>query len=141
MNVQRFLLLPLVMGLAGPLWAQTSKPLNLTLPPSTLPMVASSASTPPDPRAPGVYYGDTSGRVYGAETARRAAPDCDDYSYNKPQVHGSVGVGVMGGSHVRGNYETGTFNMSKAFGSCSQPSGGINISVSVGRSEFDGRGH
>lgn len=140
MNIQRFAFPLLITLLAGPLCAQTpAKPLNLKLPPTTLPVVSSSVAT--NPNAPGVYFGDTSGRKYNAEALRYARPACDDNTYNKPQVHGDVGVGVAAGNHFSGNYQTSTVNLSKAFGSCSQPTGKINVSVSVSRGEFHDRGH
>jgi hypothetical protein len=47
----------------------------------------------------------------------------------------------MSGSHMSGNYQTGTVNITKAFGSCDHPSGGVSISVGAGRGHFHGRGH
>lgn len=146
MHIPCFAATLLVTLLAGPLYAQTpAKPLNLKLPTTTLPIIpshaASTASTA-NAGAPGVYYGDTSGRRYNTEALKDTPRSyCDDSTYNKPQVHGDVGVGVAGGNHVSGNYQAGTVNWSKAFGSCSQPAGGINISVSVGRGEFHGHDH
>ncbi|MGS0999994.1 hypothetical protein [Rhodanobacter sp. UC4451_H18] len=166
MNVPRLLPALLATLLAAPAWAQTTtQPLNLKLPPGELPAASSTATaaandattpapattprtrtadsvaaTPPrDP--PGVYYGDTSGRLGNTEVARDARADCDDSTYNQPQVHGSVGMGVAGGSRFSGNYQTGTVNVTKAFGSCDEPSGGISISVGAGTSHFHGRGH
>ncbi|MGP1667756.1 MAG: hypothetical protein ACTS5I_18030 [Rhodanobacter sp.] len=46
-----------------------------------------------------------------------------------------MGMGVIGGNHVRGNYQTGSVNLSKAFGSCNEPRGGVSISVETG--QFD----
>ncbi|MGA9342725.1 MAG: hypothetical protein WBV61_10425 [Rhodanobacteraceae bacterium] len=85
---------------------------------------------------PGVYYGDTSNTAGRDEVAdvRR----CDDSTYNQPQVHGSVGAGVVAGNHVSGNYQTGTINWSKALGSCEHPTGSVDISIRVGRGHFDG---
>ncbi|MBN8946388.1 hypothetical protein ACVCL0_00430 [Rhodanobacter sp. UC4450_H17] len=166
MNVPRLLPALLATLLAAPAWAQsTTQPLNLKLPTGELPAASSTtvtpandattpapattprtrtadsvAATPPrDP--PGVYYGDTSGRLGNTEVARDARADCDDSTYNQPQVHGSVGMGVAGGSRFSGNYQTGTVNVTKAFGSCDEPSGGISISVGAGTSHFHGRGH
>jgi hypothetical protein len=139
MNIQRFLPALLVTLLAAPAWAQTTgKPLNLKLPPSDLPAASSTVAAPAH-GAPGVYYGDTSGRMGNTEVATDSRPDCDDSTYNQPQVHGSVGMGVMSGNHVSGNYQTGTVNVSKAFGSCDDPGGGISISVGSGSSHFHGR--
>lgn len=91
--------------------------------------------------APGVYYGDTSGRMGNTEAARDGRPACDDSTYNQPQVHGSVGMGVVGGNHVSGNYQTGAVSVSRAFGSCDDPQGGVSFSISGGTGNFHGRGH
>lgn len=140
MNIQRFLPALLVTLLAAPAWAQTAdKPLNLKLPPSDLP-AASATTAKPASRAPGVYYGDTSGHLSNTDTAGAATTDCDDYSYNQPQVHGSVGMGVVSSNHFGGSYQTGTVNVTKAFGSCDHPTGGVSISVGAGNGNFHGRG-
>lgn len=140
--------------------AQTSsQPLNLKLPPGSLmPTPASSTDAPattktttasttgnskgPAPAststAPGAYYGDTSGRTY-ADAAHTATQGCDDSTYTQPQVHGSVGMGVVGGNHVSGNYQAGTINISQALGSCDHPTGGVGISISVEKGDFHGR--
>ncbi|KRE91598.1 hypothetical protein ASG87_18460 [Frateuria sp. Soil773] len=126
--------------------AQTAgKPLNLKLParndlpPSDLP--ASSASTSkPAKDAPGVYYGDTSGRMGNTEVAADDRPHCDDATYNQPQVHGSVGMGVVSGNRIgTGTYQGGTVNLSQAFGSCDHPSGGMSISIGGTTGRFHGR--
>ena len=70
-----------------------------------------------------------------------AGSDCDDSTYNQPQMRGSVGMGVVGGNHVSGNYQTGTVSLSKAFGSCDHPGGGVSISVGARNGNFHGRGH
>lgn len=162
MKTARVLTILAIALLAVPAWAQSvsQKPLNLTLSPdnvpagsaSTAPAPASSTSStvpaakgaaarrpagpPPAPRhaPPGVYYGDTSGVPVRSGVADATA--CDDSTYNQPQVHGSVGVGVIGGDHVSGNYQTGTVNISKAFGSCEHPSGGMSITIGVGKGDF-----
>ncbi len=148
MHIQRFLPALLAILLTSPAWAQTAaQPLNLKLPPGELPASSSTAGAPPSAAvsptssAPGVYYGDTSGRMGNTEVATDAKPPCDDSTYNKPQVHGSVGVGVGSGRHVSGNYQTGTVSVSQAFGSCDEPSGGINFTISGGTSDFHDRGH
>lgn len=125
--------------LIAPAWAQSAgQPLNLKLPPSDLP---ASASTAPKPSsAPGVYYGDHSGRT-AADDETTTVADCDDATYNQPQVHGSVGMGVMSGRHVDGNYQNGTINLSKAFGSCDHPTGGVSVSIGAGSGHFHHDGH
>ncbi|KRE86646.1 hypothetical protein ASG75_00200 [Rhodanobacter sp. Soil772] len=141
MNMPRFLPALLVTLLTAPAWAQSAdKPLNLKLPPSDLPAPSSTAATPAR-NAPGVYYGDTSGRMGNNDTTAAATgTDCDDYSYNQPQLHGSVGMGVVSGNHFGGSYQTGTVNLTKAFGSCDHPTGGVSISVGAGSDHFHGRG-
>ena len=150
MHIQRFIPILLAALLTTAAWAQAAeKPLNLKLPPGNLPAASSSAAATasaattatPASSAPGVYYGDTSGRMGNTEVARNAGPACDDSTYNKPQVHGSVGMGVIGGNHVSGNYQTGSVSVSKAFGSCDDPGGGVSFSVSSGTGTFHDRRH
>ncbi len=125
--------------LASAAMAQPPPPLNLKLPTAAVPAPSSSASKPAAD-APGAYYGDTSGRM--GNTVASSAP-CDDSTYNEPQVHGSVGAGVMSGNHIgTGTFNTGTVNVTKSYGSCDDPSGTMSMSISVGSSRFhgDGRG-
>lgn len=143
MNIPRFIPVLLATLLAAPAWAQsTGKPLNLKLPPSDLPAAGSTAAAPARD-APGTYYGDTSGRMGNNDSATTATTaDCDDYRYNQPQVHGSVGMGVVSGNHFGGSYQTGRVNLTKAFGSCDHPTGGVSISIGGGTGHFNGRhGH
>ncbi len=142
--------------LVGSAWAQSaSQPLNLKLPassnfpPSSLPASSSSAraaadASQPDTAsstgkpAPGVYYGDTSGRMGNTGHARASARTCDDSTYNKPQMHGSVGMGVVGGSGISGSYQTGTVNVTKKLGDCDHPTGAVSFSIGVGNGNFHG---
>lgn len=140
MNLKRHFTALATILLVATASAQTAKPLNLKLPPSDLPAASSTAAKPAS-AAPGVYYGDTSGRMGNNDTAPAATSNCDDYRYNQPQVHGSVGMGVVSGNHFGGGYQTGTVNLTKAFGSCDHPTGGVSISVGGGSSNFHGRGH
>lgn len=133
-------------------WAQTaSQPLNLKLPPGSSNAPASSstaqpahaASTQPNPSAitingarpglaPGVYYGDHSGARGNDETA--GVPACDDSTYNKAQVHGDVGLGVVSGSHLgTGSYQSGNVSVTQNTGSCDHPTGSMGISIGVSR--------
>ncbi|MET0935213.1 MAG: hypothetical protein ABWX83_04445 [Luteibacter sp.] len=145
-------------------WAQdSSKPLNLRLPADYVPASSSSTaaaavpapasssgiapkngggsvavtpSRPHDP--PGTYYGDTSGRMAGADI-EDDVPRCDDATYNQPQVHGSVSTGVVSASHGgSGSYQAGTVSLSQAFGDCNHPTGGVSISVGGGTGHFSG---
>ena len=142
--------------------AQTSSGLNLKLPPGSVPASASTAPAPATPRdappamdavnarpaaassasrpAPGVYYGDTSGRTAAQDEAEAEAarPHCDDATYNQPQVHGSVGMGVVTGNHLgSGSYNSGAVNLTQNLGDCSHPTGSIGLSI--GASRFNGR--
>lgn len=136
--------------LASPVMAQSAshKPLNLDLPPSDIPAAPATTHANPQPATasssarsqasqPGMYYGDTSGRA-GVAYAGNGPPPCDDSTYNKPQVHGSVGMGVVAGNHVSGNYQTGSVRYDQSFGSCEHPTGHVTISVGVGQGHFDG---
>jgi hypothetical protein len=143
-------------------WAQdASKPLNLRLPADYVPAPASTAaapasassvagtapkngganvavtpSRPKDP--PGAYYGDTSGRMANTE-ADSGAPRCDDATYNKPQVHGSITTGVVSSSHGgSGSYQGGAVSLSQAFGDCEHPTGGVSISIGGANNNFGG---
>lgn len=131
--------------LAGTALAQDAKPpLNLklppqnALPPSSLP-ASSSTTAKPASSAPGVYYGDTSGRMGHAGGRSARAQSCDDSTYNQTQMHGSVGMGVMAGNHMSGNYQTGAVSLSKNLGDCDDPKGSVNFSIGVGQGSFHGR--
>src|SRR5512139_1075128 len=140
MTIHRTLGLLLASALATSAAAQSAdRPLNLKLPPGAAPAASSSAAKPAAAStAPGVYYGDTSGSTDAAIAANEPPADtCDDASYNKTQVHGSVGMGVVAGNHVSGHYQTGTVNLSKAFGDCDHPTGGVSISIGAGQGHFD----
>jgi hypothetical protein len=135
-------------------WAQTaSQPLNLKLPQSSS-NTSTAGSTPaaqpapastsqPNPSAvtingarptpaPGVYYGDHSGARGNNETA--GVPACDDSTYNKAQIHGDVGMGVVSASHFgTGSYQSGNVNITQNTGSCDHPTGSMGISIGVSR--------
>ncbi|TAL74572.1 MAG: hypothetical protein EPN56_01535 [Rhodanobacter sp.] len=146
MHLTRIVLIVAANLIAGAALAQSAPtaPLNTKLPPQTdLPPTSlpASASTAPAPAsAPGVYYGDTSGAISRPRDTELAdARRCDDSTYDKPQVHGSVGMGAMGGSHMSGNYQTGTMSVGKNLGSCDDPKGSVNFSIGVGQGNFHGR--
>ena len=145
MNMKRAIIAIAVGLLAAATHAQTaSPPLNLKLPVSQLPPsdlpAASSSAAKPAANAPGVYYGDTSGHVETSDSMADRAPACDDATYNQPQTHGSVGMGVVSGSRHMGSgtWNTGNVNISQNLGSCDHPTGRVGISIGVGR--FNGRG-
>ncbi|HEX7814879.1 hypothetical protein [Dyella sp.] len=108
------------------------KPASSSTTANTAPSASSNSTRPKD--APGVYYGDTSGRIYHDEDRVVAErQDCDDATYNNTQVHGSVGMGVVSGSHFGGNYQTGDISFSKRTGSCDHPTGGVSVNIGVGQ--------
>lgn len=139
MTIHRPLGLLLASALATSAAAQSaSQPLNLKLPPGAVPAASSSAARPASAStAPGVYYGDTSGTTDASLAANAPADTCDDATYNQPQVHGSVGMGVVAGNHLSGNYQTGTVSVTKAFGDCDHPSGGMSFTISGGQGHFN----
>ena len=148
--------------MAASAWAQSApQPLNLKLPPESA--SSESVSAAPGPGSDGnaaVDALDAKGAPIPASDAEQASsgvqydPDsrplnpyatamppkkCDDSTYNQPQIHGDMTVGVVAGNHVSGNYQSGVVNVSQAFGSCEKPSGGVNISIGVGQGNFNGR--
>jgi len=155
--------------LATSAWAQSApRPLNLTLPRDSVssqtdattaparsaeatavsaPAAAtgqpsSASSTPPD-----THYDATANQIVDAadsanrpvDAADSGKPACDDATYAQPQVHGSVGMGVVAGNHVSGNYQTGAVQVTKNLGSCDHPTGGLGLSINVGQGNFNGR--
>jgi hypothetical protein len=163
MNIKPLFLASALSLLAGSVYAQSaSKPLNLKLP-SDLPAASSTAAEPassstaanapasssirppasktaniqPISTTPGVYYGDTSGHLGNTDVAD--SQTCDDSKYNKAQVHGDLSTGIASGSRMgTSTYEGGTVNVTKAFGDCDHPSGGVSFSISVNQSQFSG---
>src|SRR6185312_2461207 len=98
MKINRYLIAAVACALAASVWAQsTPSPLNLSLPPNS-----ATTATPPPPPAK-----DTNNAAVDATDSHRSA-GCDDAAYGQPQVHGSIGMGVVAGNHVNGNYETGS---------------------------------
>lgn len=101
---------------------------------------------PSNSTLPDLHYDEAANRaVDAADSANRrldaegsSKPTCDDTTYGQPQVHGSVGMGVVAGNHISGNYQTGSVQATKALGSCDHPTGGVSLSIDVGRGNFDG---
>ncbi len=146
---------------AASAWAQSVvQPLNLRLPsdaaaPQTSTVapardadsVSAAVSSPTDSVSPDSHYDAAANRaVDAADAANRpldgqdaSKPACNDADYTQTQVHGSVGMGVVAGNHVSGNYQTGSIRLTKATGSCDHPTGGVSLSINVGRENF-GRG-
>jgi hypothetical protein len=135
-NARYLSLIALVLTAGAAIAQAPAKPLNLAVPPTDIPVAASTAATPAkDP--PGTYYGDKSGPAPIADA--EPASHCDDATYNQPQVHGSVSTGVVSSSRYGGgSYQAGTVNVSQAFGSCDHPTGGVSISIS-GANDNNGR--
>jgi cytoskeletal protein RodZ len=101
-------------------------------------------SAPANATSPVPGYDEAANRtVDAADAANRSVdgqeasePACTDAAYTQPQVHGSVGMGVVAGNRVSGNYQTGGVQVAKAFGSCDHPTGGASLSIDVGRGSF-----
>lgn len=99
-------------------------------------------STPPDS-----HYNETANQIVDAadsanrplDAADSGKPTCNDAAYAQPQVHGSLGMGVVAGNHISGNYQTGSVQATKNFGSCDHPTGGMSLSIDVGQGNFNGR--
>lgn len=126
---------------ATPAASATTQSASAPAPHPTAPTATPQANTgnsgyAKDP--PGTYYGDTSGRLGDSQAAlsQQPAVTCDDATYNQPQMHGAVGMGVMSGKHVSGSYTGGAVTLSQAFGSCEHPTGGMSISVSGTNSHY-----
>ena len=122
-------------------WAQSSpQPLDLKLPADNAAVDAADvdaarqgASVQPSSAMPTAYhYDDPNPRNRLVQ-----APPCNDATYTQPQVHGSAEVGVAGGNHVSGNYQSGVVHVTKAFGSCDAPTGGVGVSIGVTKQDFN----
>ena len=113
--------------------------------------VAATAAATVQPQAansttPDAHYDETANRIVdAADSANRRVdaadsdrPTCDEAAYAQPQVHGSVGMGMVAGNHISGDYQTGSVQVTKNLGSCDHPSGGLSLSVDVGRGNFNG---
>lgn len=130
----------LLICIATPAWAQ-SLPLNLKMPrlsqqasavgaPASAP-VAPTAAVPDPASMPSPYnttYGD---RRDAAENG------CVDEAYSKPQVQGSVAMGVAASNHGSGSYESTELDVNKPLGSCDDPKGDVSASIRVTKSNFN----
>ena len=117
---------------------------------STAAIPASAAATVQPPSAnstpPDTHYNETANQIVDAadsanrpvDAADSGKPTCDDATYAQPQVHGSVGMGVVAGNHISGNYQTGAVQVTKKLGSCDHPTGGVSLSINVGQGNFNG---
>ena len=136
----------LLLCIAAPVWAQSSSPLNLQLPSSTTSQQASAVSEPTPAPAPAAATAsdapNTANLPAPYDTTygdRRDAAEngCADETYSKPQVHGSVGMGVAASNRASANYETTELNVSKPLGSCDDPKGDVSASIRVTKSNFN----
>lgn len=117
-----------------------SAPAALATVSATTTIQPAPANSPP----PDTHYDEAANRIVDAadsanrpvDAADSGKPTCNDAAYAQPQVHGSVGMGVVAGNHISGNYQTGSIQATKNFGSCDHPTGGMSLSVDVGRGNF-----
>ena len=125
-------------ALAAPAWAQTSA-LDLKLPADTAPAPAAAAAAANESASGGAsaHASPPLPSMADADAGPHARNTCDDSNYGTPQVHGSVGMGVVAGNRVSGNYETGSVQVSKALGSCEDPKGFVSLSIDVGQGTID----
>ena len=159
MKINRYLIASITGLLAASAWADSvPKTLDLNLPPTNVtgesPTTTATKSTAKVALAPdqqssitstqraissatpaNMHYDAAANAIVDAADSHKAT--CDDANYGKPQIHGDIGMGVVAGNHVSGNYQTGTFNVTKATGSCDHPTGSMGLSISVGRGNFD----
>jgi len=117
---------------------------------STVAVPAPAAATIQPPPAnsppPDTHYNETANQIVdAADSANRPVdgadsgkPACNEAAYAQPQVHGSVGMGVVAGNHISGNYQTGSVQVMKNLGSCDHPTGGVSLSIDVGQGNFGG---
>lgn len=111
------------------------------------PTAATAQPLPANLAQPDTHYDATANQIVDAadsanrpvDAANSGKPACDDAAYAQPQVHGSVGMGVVAGNHISGNYQTGAVQVTKNLGSCDHPTGGMSLSIDVGQGNFSGR--
>ncbi|HMM57181.1 MAG: hypothetical protein DYH18_08975 [Xanthomonadales bacterium PRO7] len=161
MKINRYLIASVASALAASAWAQ-SPTLNLNLPPNrataavaapaaakdtnkaataTVTTMAASMPALQNPPPASAQYDANANAAVDAADSRASAAGCDDAAYGQPQVHGSIGLGVVAGNHVNGNYQTGSVRMTKALGSCDHPTGMVGLSIHVGQGNFNGGNH
>jgi len=110
------------------------------------PAAATAQPSPANSAPPDAHYDAAANQIVDAadsanrpvDAADSGKPTCDDATYAQPQVHGSVGMGVVAGNHLSGNYQTGGVQVTKNLGSCDHPTGGMSLSVNVGQGHFNG---
>ena len=115
---------------------------------AAVPSAAAATVQPPSANSapPDTHYNETANQIVDAadsanrplDAADSGKPTCNDAAYAQPQVHGSVGMGVVAGNHISGNYQTGSVQVTKNLGSCDHPTGGVSLSIDVGQGNFNG---
>jgi len=113
---------------------------------ASTPAAATAQPSPANSAPPDTHYDETANQIVDAadsanrpvDAADSGKPACDDAAYAQPQVHGSVGMGVVAGNHLSGNYQTGAVQVRKNLGSCDHPTGGMSLSINVGQGNFNG---
>ena len=118
MKINRYLIASIASALAASAWAQSTPPaLNLNLPPSrataaspspapakdtnkvAIAVVTTTAATTAalqNPPPAGAHYDANANAIVDAADSRALAA-CDNAAYGQPQVHGSIGMGVVAG--------------------------------------------
>lgn len=163
MKVKTIFLATTASLLCATAWAQSApKKLDLNLPASQLSQATANATpvnkpavetatTNPDSAVAkalptqaaqanaGIVSISNDNAIVDAADSRR--PACNNDKYSQPQVHGSLGVGVMAGNHVSGNYQTGNVSVTKALGTCDHPTGEVGLSISISQGNFNNRGY
>src|ERR1700722_3009209 len=141
------MIIALLFCVAAPALAQSSlSSLNLQLPASTTSPQTNAVSEPNPATEPGATTTSA-----GTNTANLPAPydttygdrrdagdqGCADETYSKPQVHGSIGMGVAASKRASANYETTELGVSKPLGSCDDPKGNVSASIRVTKSNIN----
>ena len=119
---------------------------TVAVPAPAAPAAATVQPPPANSASQDAHYNETANQIVDAadsanrpvDAADSGKPTCNDAAYAQPQVHGSVGMGVVAGNHSSGNYQTGSVQATKNFGSCDHPTGGMSLSIDVGRGDFSG---
>jgi len=139
------MIIALLFCVAAPVLAQSSSSLNLQLPASTTSPQTDAVSQPSPAPGPSTATGaaTTTANLPAPYTTtygdRRDAAEngCDDETNSKPQVHGSVGMGVAASKRASANYETTELDVSKPLGSCDDPKGNVSASIRITKSNVN----
>ena len=138
------MIIALLSCVAAPVSAQSSSSsLNLQLPASTT-SPQNNAVSQPIPSGPNATTAASTtanlpipyDTTYG-DRRDAAEKGCDDKTYSKPQVQGSVGMGVAASKRASANYETTELDANKPLGSCDDPKGDVSASIRVTKSNVN----